>query len=58
MKDSLAGCLGSNLGHASAGEPIHIATETTTDIPANLRRGLSYVRENSLARKNKKERAG
>jgi hypothetical protein len=41
------------LGRESAGEPVHIATESP-DLSADLRRGLSYVREHSLARKKKR----
>jgi hypothetical protein len=40
----------------SAGEPVQIATETT-DLGSELKRGLSCVRENSLARKKKKRAA-
>ena len=41
------------LGRESAGEPIHIATESA-DLAADLRRGLSYVRKHDKGRKKKK----
>jgi hypothetical protein len=34
------------LGRESAGEPVHIAAETT-DLSADLKRGLSYARKRS-----------
>ncbi len=40
------------LGRESAGEPVHIATEST-DLAADLRRGLSYVRKHSPVRKKR-----
>jgi len=40
------------MGCESGGEPIQIATETG-DLAADLRRGLSYVRKQSPARKRK-----
>src|ERR1700738_1902799 len=40
------------LGRESAGEPVQIATETN-DLSSELKRWLSYVRENSLERKKK-----
>ena len=42
------------LGSESAGEPIHIATESA-DLAADLRRGLSHVRKH--ASKGKQKRA-
>ena len=41
------------LGRESAGEPVHIATESI-DLAVDLRRGLSYVRKHSPARKKKR----
>ena len=41
------------LGRESAGEPIHIATESA-NLAADLRRGLSYVRKHDKGRKKKK----
>ena len=41
------------LGRESAGEPLHIATESA-DLAADLRRGLSYVRKHDKGRKKKK----
>jgi phage terminase Nu1 subunit (DNA packaging protein) len=43
------------LGHESAGEPVQIATEAT-DLSAELKRGLSFVRKQD-ARKPKKKAA-
>ena len=42
------------LGRESAGEPVHIATESA-DLAADLRRGLSHVRKH--ASKGKQKRA-
>jgi len=44
------------LGHESAGEPVHIATESA-DLAADLRRGLSYVRKRERVQDRKKKRA-
>lgn len=41
------------LGRESAGEPIQIATESA-DLSAELKRGLSYVRKHSPARRKKR----
>jgi phage terminase Nu1 subunit (DNA packaging protein) len=40
------------LGRESAGEPVQIATEGA-DLAAELKRGLSYVRKHSTARKRR-----
>jgi hypothetical protein len=42
------------LGRESAGEPVQIATETN-DLSSELKRWLSYVRENSLERKKRRK---
>ena len=41
------------LGRESAGEPVQIATEST-DLTAELKRGLSFVRKHTPARKKKR----
>jgi len=40
------------LGRESAGEPVQIASDST-DLSSELKRGLSYVRKHSLARKKR-----
>lgn len=42
------------LGRESAGEPVHIATETT-DLTSELKRGLSFVRNNPPALHKKRQ---
>jgi hypothetical protein len=41
------------VGRESAGEPVHIATETA-DLTSELKRGLSFVRKHTPARKKKR----
>jgi hypothetical protein len=41
------------LGRESAGEPVQIATEST-DLTSELKRGLSFVRKHTPARKKKR----
>ena len=41
------------LGRESAGEPVQIASEST-DLSSELKRGLSYVRKRSPARRKKR----
>ena len=41
------------LGRESAGEPVQIATETA-DLTSELKRGLSFVRKHTPARKKKR----
>ena len=41
------------LGRESAGEPVQMATDST-DLSSELKRGLSYVRKHSPARKKKR----
>jgi phage terminase Nu1 subunit (DNA packaging protein) len=41
------------LGRESADEPVQIATETA-DLTSELKRGLSFVRKHSLARRKKR----
>jgi hypothetical protein len=41
------------LGRESAGEPVQIATETA-DLTSELKRGLSFVRKHSPARRKKR----
>jgi hypothetical protein len=40
------------LGRESAGEPVHIASESA-DLAGELRRGLSYVRKQGRAKRSK-----
>jgi len=44
------------LGRESAGEPVQIATDET-DLSAELKRGLSFVRKQSRERSPRKEKA-
>jgi len=45
--------LGGSMGRESAGEPVQIATETA-DLTSELKRGLSFVRKHTPARKKKR----